>query len=176
MRIFVAALMSLCVTSVAHAQSWRAGNSSAGEGACSSTGDLTLCLSFKSDGVWFTLTNAGFDNFGEDFPALRVDSGETAEVAPQVVRELEAATRERMIPRSSRAKEQTWRGLVPSPTGEWTDKPAPLILDMIKGSKLNVRVRYENKKHVDVAFSLKGFCAAAAKVYAREAPPLKCGS
>lgn len=144
---------------------------------CSVQDEMRLCFSFQADGVWAAAQSMGDHLFdAQRFPAMRVDRNKVVYGVSESTMWLERTSGIQVIPREWEPRHISWRAQVPSTSGDWTETPPPLVAEMIDGSKLLVRYYLTSGLQKDVIYSLQGFCQSAAKVYAPDAPPLKCKS
>lgn len=143
--------------------------------ACAAEDEFRLCFSFNDEGVWATVIALGSTSFDTElFPAFRVDQNPAVESVSPATLSLERTLRSRLIPRQWEPRHISWRSQVPSKSGRWTEAPPYLIGQMISGQKMLVRIYLAGGYQRDVIFPLQGFCAAAAAVYAPNAPALGC--
>lgn len=178
----LAALALVSVSSaVQAAEPWRATNTTDAltdrvvREACAVEDEFRLCFSFNDQGVWATVVALGSATFDPQlFPAFRVDQNQAVESVTPGVLSLERTLGEQLFPRQWEPGHITWRAQVPSRSGGWTDTPPTLIGQMISGQRMLVRIYLTGGYQRDLFFPLRGFCAAAAAVYAAGAPPLRC--
>lgn len=143
--------------------------------ACAVEEEFRLCFSFDDQGVWVSVASLGSRTFDpQRFPAFRVDQNQAREYLTPDILSLERTLGTQMYPRHWEPSYISWRAQVPSRSGSWIDTPPMLIREMISGQRMLVRIYLTGGYQRDVVFPLRGFCAAAAAVYAIGAPPLKC--
>lgn len=187
-RVLGAILLVLACVGTANAQSsdWRAIDKSdaltdaAIREVCATQAGYDFCLSFFEDGIYAKLTSPSEIFSSARYPALRVDKLSPWRQVDGPVFGAELAYQKKygklLVPRKYEPQVLVWRVNIPSQSGVWTEEVPVLIREMAGGQQLLVRAELIGGRNVDLFYSLASFCDAAAKVYAKQAPPLDCTS